>query len=140
MPCMTYETPEEIAAREHEREQERLELTIGPLHAKIDIQGRQIAQLEAMLCGVMSSISYLDGYNGATINMEGRTAGLYQLVHDNFNETESGVTWYQLEEWWAEHKAEDERRKAAEQVILAVKRRKALAKLTPEERALLGIG
>jgi len=138
MPCMTYETPAEIAAREKEREKQVLSDAIGPLHAKIDIQGRQIAELEAMLCGVLTMLSNsplsLDDNKGRP-----QMASLEHLLNKvDWNEV--GITQESLMAWWAEHKAEDARRKAAEQVILAVKRRKALAKLTPEERALLGIG
>jgi hypothetical protein len=136
---MTYESPEEIAAREREREQELLNDATGPLIAKIDIQGRQIAELEAMLCGLMSSLVYLEGYGCSAAPVAAARKGVYDAVHDNFDETECGVTWQQLENWWTEHKAEDARRKAAEQVILAVQRRKALAKLTPAERELLGV-
>jgi hypothetical protein len=135
---MTYETPAEIAAREKEREKQVLSDAIGPLHAKIDIQGRQIAELEAMLCGVLTMLSNsplsLDDNKGRP-----QMASLEHLLNKvDWNEV--GITQESLMAWWAEHKAEDARRKAAEQVILAVKRRKALAKLTPEERALLGIG
>lgn len=54
-----------------------------------------------------------------------------------FNYKESGITREELMAWWREHKAEDcvrrEREKAEE------KKRLALAKLTPEERELLGV-
>ena len=135
MPCRTYETPEEIARFE----QEARERNLAPLREEIHVLKAELAERDAMLCGVMSSICYLDGYNGATINVEGRTAGLYQLVHDNFDETDSGVTWSQLEAWWSDHLIQDEARKRKEAVILAAKRAAALAKLTPAEREILGV-
>lgn len=139
MPCMTYEPPEEIAARELANEKERQDRATQPLIAKIGIQGRQIAELEAMLCGVLTTMAYLDGYNDASVQVNGNYFKFYDVIRDWFNEEESGVTWVQLENWWTEHKAADKRRKEAEQVILEVKRRTALAKLTSEERALLGL-
>jgi hypothetical protein len=45
-----------------------------------------------------------------------------------------------LEEWWAKHEAEDRARREADarRVSQEQKKRDALAKLTPEERRLLG--
>ena len=138
MPCMTYETPAEIAAREREREKQILSDAIEPLHAKIDIQRGQISHLEAMLCGVLSSLITMQGY-GYTVMSDGGSKGVYDATQDWFNEDESGVTWSYLEEWWADHQAEDARRKAAEQAALEARKQAALSKLTPEERELLGI-
>jgi hypothetical protein len=136
---MTYETPSEIAAREREREKQILSDAIGPLHAKIDIQGRQIAELEAMLCGLMSSLAYLEGYDCSAASVAVARKGFYDTVHDNFDETECGVTWQQLEEWWTNHQLQDRLRKQAEQQAVEARKQAALAKLTPAERKLLGI-
>ena len=134
MPCVTYETLEEIAARLRASEADResaMERTLGPLHAKIDIQGRQIAELEAMLCGVFTLLE-----NGICVN----SSDLFLddiLTQVNWKGT--GTTQMWAEEWWAEHKKQDTLRKEAEQILMEVKRRTALSKLTPEERELLGL-
>ncbi len=141
MPCVTYETPEEIAARLRASEADResaMERTLGPLHAKIDIQGRQIAELEAMLCGVLSSLTTMQGY-GYTVMADGGSQGIYDATQNWFNEEESGVTWYQLENWWQDHQLQDRMRKEAEQQAVETRKQAALAKLTPEERELLGL-
>ncbi len=142
MPCVTYETPEEIAARLIASEADResaMERTLGPLHAKIDIQGRQIAELEAMLCGVLSSLAFLDRYGSARVQVEGMHIGFYDVVRDYFDEAEAVVTWQQLEAWWEDHQLQDRLRKQAEQQAVEARKQAALAKLTPEERELLGL-
>jgi hypothetical protein len=58
-----------------------------------------------------------------------------------FDYKEGGITREQLFKWWAEHKEEDrQRREAARRAReLQEKRKAALAKLTTEERKLLGV-
>jgi hypothetical protein len=53
---------------------------------------------------------------------------------------ESGTSEIWLRSWWAEHKREDERRRASKQQELDRERTRtaALSKLTPAERAALG--
>lgn len=138
MPCMTYETPAEIAARIRDEHAERYNAMIDQLETNIGIQLRKTAFLEAMLCGVLSSLTTMQGY-GYTVMADGGNQGIYDAVQNWFNEDESGVTWDQLEEWWLDHKAEDARRKAAEQAALEVRKQAALSKLTPEEREMLGL-
>ncbi len=138
MPCVYHETPSEIHARELAERKERERELMAPLLAKIDIQRGQIAHLEAMLCGVLSSLITMQGY-GYTVMSDGGSKGVYDATQDWFNEDESGVTWSYLEEWWADHQAEDARRKAAEEAALEARKQAALSKLTPEERELLGL-
>ena len=54
---------------------------------------------------------------------------------------EAGVKRVWLEDWWEEHKKEDEIRRANEERsrITQEKVKSAISKLTPEERKLLGI-
>lgn len=131
MPCMTYESPAEIRDREMAERSERERELTEPLIAKIDIQGRQIAELESMLCGVFTLLE-----NGISVN----SSDLFlEDILFQVNWKGTGMTQMWAEEWWAEHKAADKRRKEAEQILLGVKRRTALAKLTPEERKLLGV-
>ena len=142
MPCVTYETPEEIAARLRAAEADRasaMERTLGPLHAKIDIQGRQIAELEAMLCGVLAAAYFLDGYWDAHIKINGSTFSFSQAIQEWFDETEVGLTWQAVEAWYDDHKQKDEARKTVEAAERERKREAALAKLTPAERELLGL-
>jgi hypothetical protein len=44
-----------------------------------------------------------------------------------------------MEAWWVSHREQDRARKAVEAEAQVRKREAALAKLTPEERALLGL-
>jgi hypothetical protein len=64
-----------------------------------------------------------------------------KAVLDQVDWKEAGVKRYQFESWWATHKAEDELRRTAEQAAAERKRKisAARAKLTPEERQLLGL-
>jgi hypothetical protein len=136
---MTYESPEEINARARAAQAERDSNLTGPLLAKIDIQGRQIAELEAMLCGVMRSLAYLEGYECSAAPVAAARRAVYNAVHDNFDETECGVTWQQLEEWWEDHQERDAERRAQEAFALERRRREILARLTDEEREILGV-
>lgn len=139
MSCIYHESPAEIHAREMAERSEREQVLTAPLIAKIDIQGRQIAHLEAMLCGVLSSVVFLSGYHDAALQVEGRKITIMDAVRDYYNEDESGVTWNYLEEWWADHKLQDARRKQAEAEAREQKRAAALSKLTQEEREILGV-
>lgn len=136
MPCMTYETPEEIQRAAAEAMMLRRERELAPLKTEIAVLKQELAERDAMLCGVLSSIYYLDGYIQTTMILKDYFSN---SVREWFNETESGVTWERLQAWWADHKAQDEARKQAEAPAPALKREAALAKLTPEERKLLGV-
>lgn len=132
MPCIYHETAEEI----QRNEQLARERELAPLREEIRVLQEELAERDAMLCGVLSSIYYLDGYIQTNMILKDYFSN---SVREWFNETESGVTWERLEAWWAEHKEQDEARKRKEAVILAAKRAAALSKLTPAERELLGV-
>ena len=131
MPCMTYESPEEIAAREREREQELVDASTGPLLAKIDIQGRQITELEAMLCGVFYLLENGFTNRGATIYL--------QEILDRVNWQETGTTQMWTEDWWEDHKEQDRQRRIEEGRKRERRRREILARLTDEEQEILGL-
>lgn len=56
---------------------------------------------------------------------------------DHINYTEAGITREELEQWWKQHKVLDAKNREAER--LKKLRESALAKLTKEERKVLGI-
>jgi hypothetical protein len=132
MPCRTYETPEEI----QRQDQIARERELAPLRTEIHVLQEELAERDAMLCGVLSSIYYLDGYIQTNMILKDYFSN---SVREWFNETESGVTWERLQSWWADHKAQDEARKQAEAADREQKRAAVLAKLTPAERELLGV-
>lgn len=59
---------------------------------------------------------------------------------DKLNWKESGVARGELIEWWKEHKREDAIRRAREEAVARREelKQKALSKLTPAEREVLG--
>lgn len=131
MPCIVHETPEERAqsARLHR------ESISGPLQEEISVLRAELAEREAMLCGVMSAMYRSDGWqdrNTSPVNAS-------QMVMDNFDEAEAGVTISQLEAWWVEHQRKDEQRRVQEAAELEARKKRALKKLTQEERILLGL-
>lgn len=86
---------------------------------------------KAMLCAIMQTV--------ASQNFELKT------FLNQVDWRAAGVKRKDLEAWWSEHKAADERRRAQEHKERRVKeekenaRKKALAKLTAEDRKALGI-
>jgi hypothetical protein len=87
---------------------------------------RENKKLAAMLCGTLRRVENLS---------------LLGLTMSGVNEAECGISGAKILAWFTRHKEEDARRKAAEQAALhkANLKREALAKLTPEERAALGL-
>lgn len=84
---------------------------------------RQVVKLEAMLCALI------------------KVAGL-DAAMDKADWAEAGVDAKELRDWWTRHKEKDRARReqearATEQERL---RQEALAKLSPAERAALGLG
>lgn len=120
MPCRVDPTPEELA-EEHRRHEQKI---TGPLHEEISVLKAKLEEREAMLCAVMSSVE--------------RSMIAVELI-DNINEQEAGVTREEIRAWFAEHKSKDAARRARELEEDARKREALLARLTPEERALLGV-
>jgi hypothetical protein len=80
------------------------------------------AKMPAVLCGLL------------------RKHGLSVL--DGLDWDEIGVSRYTVESWWAYHQKQDEarRRREAECKAARAKKADALAKLSPSERAILGLG
>ena len=91
--------------------------------------GMDIADFEAVLCGILTAAS-----EGILV---GRVDGLMDVV----DWKEAGVSRKTVEAWWKRHQKEDadrRAREAAEQRRTALKQ-SALKKLTAEERAALGL-
>lgn len=135
MPCIYHETAEEI----RRNDQLARERDLAPLREEIHVLQEELKEREAMLCGVLSSLFTLDGYWGSSCKVDGNDMGFSSAVREQFDETESGVSWDQVQAWWLNHRAQDEARRKAEADALAEKRAAALAKLTPAERELLGV-
>ena len=136
MPCIVHETEQERreAARRHEQ------ALTGPLHEEIDRLKAKLAEREAMLCGVLTALTEID----AAFHMEVRSDGMaLNLVADAmpvwYDGSEAGVYWADVAAWWADHQARDRRRRAEEAQERERRRQQALAKLTAEDRKLLGI-
>lgn len=87
--------------------------------------GLAIEDFEAVLCGILT-----------VLEKEERLFGL-----DDVDWTEVGVKQKTVETWWKAHKLEDIARRKQEKAEKRMKelRVAALAKLTPEEKAVLGI-
>lgn len=135
MPCIYHETAKEI----QRNEQLARERELAPLREEIRVLQEELKERDAMMCGVLSSLFTLDGYWGASCKVDGNNMGFSSAVRAHFDETESGVSWEQLESWWVDHRAQDEARRKAEAAALAAKRAAALCKLTPAEREILGV-
>jgi hypothetical protein len=117
MPCLTYDPPDD---------------TPSPIPAL----KRQIADLEAALCMTLSAFEEVL----ATVRKDyDDCVNVDPLVWTDFKE--AGVSEEKIRAWWREHKKRDTERRVRE----AEKRRKAdlkasaLAKLSEEEKAALGI-
>ena len=95
----------------------------------------ELAEREAMLCGVMTALYRAEGYR---ISQNG-TFLVEAMVWEWFNEEEAGVSYDELQSWWTEHQKKDQERKAREAAELENRRQRALTKLTLEERVLLGL-
>jgi hypothetical protein len=127
MPCVYHESPAEI----QEREQRELNRHLTPLHTVIDVLKQELAERDAMLCGVFTLFE-----NGVCVNSS--ELGLNDIL-SQVNWKEAGVTEAQTHTWWEDHKLKDEARQQAEAAVLAARRTAALVKLTPAERELLGL-
>lgn len=90
---------------------------------------QQSELFEAMLCGVMTSIE-----NNVGPNMTRR-------IFEGIDYEEGGFSNRRLVLWWRKHKREDEQRRIIEQKKISDRatRAGALAKLTPEEKLILGV-
>ncbi len=83
---------------------------------------RKVEKLEAMLCALI------------------RMTGLEEAL-EKADWKEAGVGGQELKSWWHEHQRKDVDRRNRERLAAEAeqRRKEALAKLTPEERAALGI-
>jgi len=90
---------------------------------------KEMSMLRASLCAVLTKME---------TNMPKKTFGQWM---DAIDWKEAGVTKRELMTWWEEHKAADSRRRVREAKEAAEKkiRDEALAKLTPEEKKILGV-
>lgn len=90
---------------------------------------KEMVMLRSSLCAVLTKMES---------NMPKKT---FEQWMDAIDWKESGVTKDELMTWWEDHKEEDARRRAREAKEAAEKkiRKQALAKLTPEERKILGV-
>ena len=82
--------------------------------------------LEAALCGILTAVE--KGNN-------------LEWVMAHFDAKEAGISMDEVDMWWAKHKAKDEIRRQLEREAKEreAKKNAALAKLTKEERAILGL-
>lgn len=82
--------------------------------------------LEAALCGFLTALT---------------KNGDIQRAVDFFDEAEAGIEVEEVIEWWRVHQAKDEARKKREHEarMRETAKQRALAKLTPEEKALLNL-
>ncbi len=76
------------------------------------------AKLEAMLCGIIRAIE--------AYNTDEYLDGIYTIIENYFDEKESGIKKQELIAWWEKHNKNDIKRKALE-------------KLTEEEKEALGL-
>ena len=92
---------------------------------------RQIAFAESVLCQALATIEHMDKL------IEELSQPKQSDFYDWINFKEAGVTKAQVVKWHKDHKFLDARHR--EEARLKQVREAALAKLTPEERQVLGI-
>jgi len=102
----------------------------GPVYIHDHESARKLKEVEAMLCGLLTSI---ESSESSTYNLN--------LLLMSFDEKESGVDKSELLKWWQNHKAEDAARKLKEQKIKEKQelKKQALSKLTDKEKKALGL-
>jgi hypothetical protein len=138
MPCITHETPEERAAAQRHREHQ---LT-SPLHEEIAVLRDELKEREAMLCGVLTALSSMDGgFDISVLDADDRKRELLRdLMPVWYDGREAGVCWSSVEAWWMAHQERDRHRRAVEAEEREAKKQRILARLTAEERDILGLG
>jgi len=89
-------------------------------------EAKKAAMIEASLCGILR-----------VLDVPYDKEKILELV----DWKEAGVTRKEFETWWMGHRRKDQLRKMAEEEAKRKEdvKAKALAKLTPEERELLGV-
>lgn len=102
----------------------------GPVSSGVTKRhGMTIEDFEAVLCGVFTAAD------------QGILIGKSDALMDVVDWCEVGVARKTVESWWKKHQAEDaaRRKKEAAERQRAALKQSALAKLTAEERAALGL-
>lgn len=127
MPCRVDPTPEELA---EERRLAREAIT-GPLHREIADLRHQLEEREAMLCAVFGLLDNGFESHGITFYLG--------AVLERVDWREAGVTRYDTENWWEDHKERDRERRHQEELAKERRRQEILARLTAEEREILGV-
>lgn len=110
MPCRVDPSPEEIAKNQTDR-----------VKAAVAEKQRELDTVEAMLCALIRR----------GINADG-TLRFFDDTRDFVDWDEAGVTFEEFEKWWEKHELKDSQRRQKERAA-------ALKKLTPRERAILGV-
>ena len=127
MPCRVDPTPEELAESRRLREQ----AITGPLHEEISVLKEELKEREAMLCGVFTVLENGFESHGITFYLA--------AVLEQVNWKEAGVTMHATETWWEDHKERDAEQRAQEAAARERRRRDILARLSAEEREILGL-
>lgn len=112
---------------------QRRELT-APLHEEIDVLKLELAERDAMLDGVLTTLHLIDG-----VFYDGNSAEVVPCLKKHLNAAPAGVTWDLIESWWADHKAKRRAREEKQAQELERRRQEILRRLTAEERDILGI-
>lgn len=120
MPCRVDPTPQELA----EERRRAKEAITGPLREQIFTLQQQLQERDAMLCGVLTALEQF-----YTLD----------VLTENWDAQEAGVTWDQVDVWWQDHLEKDRLRRQQEALEREAVRRKVLSKLTKEEREILGL-
>jgi hypothetical protein len=91
-----------------------------------EIAHKSLRKIQAMLCGICTSMEK-DGSMEVTLSL--------------VDWKEAGVSRYEFEAWWSEHKDKDKARRLQEHHEKKRQKNidKALRKLTPAERRILGL-
>ena len=120
IPCRVDPTPQELA-QERRRATEAI---TGPLREQIFALEQQLQERDAMLCGVLTTLEQFYTFD---------------VVSDNWDAQEAGVTWEQVGVWWQAHLEKDRLRREQAALEREALRRKVLSKLSKEEREILGL-
>lgn len=120
MPCRVDPTPQELA----QERRKATEAITGPLHEQIFALEQQLQERDAMLCGVLTTLEQFYTFD---------------VVSDNWDAQEAGVTWEQVGIWWRAHLEKDRLRREKQALEREALRRKLLSKLSKEEREILGL-
>ncbi len=136
MPCRVDPTPQELAEDARRREQ----AITGPLHEEISVLKEELKEREAMLCGVLSALTGMDCATHMILTSDQMPL---KIVRDAmpvwYDQHATGVSWLEVESWWEDHKERDAERRAQEAAARERRRRDILARLTDDEREILGV-